>query len=311
MNIGIVGSRTFPQLAMVEFLVKEFPQGITVISGGAVGVDSKAVETAKKAGLDVLEYLPEKEGLTERYEFTKAFYERNQKIVDDSDLIIAFTEKNNGGTWDTIKRARLARKPVKVIRPIPRETLPDSESIPTVETKDTEQRVREKGAGPFQIKRISLGSYALKLWRYMDTVQWADFINAKDNDPQKCADMMIPDFLEFFRKYNYGHIDLISQAPKSLRHYDKVHPMDIVCQAVSNALGVQFLELFKVWNKKQRGRMAEHPDIELVEAAGGYAGKVVYILDDVTVTNETLRLATQALLNVGIHAHAIVWMSYA
>ena len=58
MNVGIVGSRTYPQLEMVEFLINEFPQGITVISGGAVGVDSKAVETAKKAGLDVLEYLP-------------------------------------------------------------------------------------------------------------------------------------------------------------------------------------------------------------------------------------------------------------
>ena len=310
MNVGIVGSRTYPQLDMVEFLIKEFPQGITVISGGAVGVDSKAVETAKKAGLDVLEYLPVKEGLTERYEFTKAFYERNQRIVDDSDIIIAFTEKDNGGTWDTIKRARLAQKPVKVIRPVAKATLPDDSIIPTVETEDTEKPKREKGAGPFQIKRISLGSYALKLWRYIDTVNWADFINAKDNDPQKCADMMLSDFLEFFSKFSYGHIDSVTQAPKSIRHIERVHPMDIVCQAVAEALGVQFVELFEAWDKKGRGRGAKHPEIKLTEAAGSYAGKVVYILDDVTVTNETLRLATQALLSVGIHAHGIVWLSY-
>jgi phosphoribosylpyrophosphate synthetase len=41
-----------------------------------------------------------------------------------------------------------------------------------------------------------------------------------------------------------------------------------------------------------------------------YSGKVVYILDDMTVTNETLRLAVQSLLKVGIHAHGVVWVSY-
>lgn len=307
LKVGIVGSRSFPQLDMVEFLVKEFPSGITIVSGGAVGVDSKAVEIAKKAGLEVIEYLPITEGIKEQYEFTKAYYNRNQKIVDNSDIIIAFTEKDNGGTWDTIKRARRANKPVKVIRPLP---LPKSEEAKETEGKDTQKRTREKGTGPFQIKRVSLGSYALKLWRYLDTVQWADFINAKDNDPSKCANMMIPDFLEFFQKYDYGHIDLITQSPKSIRHLDRVHPLDIVCKSVSEALGVPFVDLFKAWNKKRRGRMVEHPEIELKETVKAYSGKVIYILDDVTVTNETLRLSVQSLLSVGIHAHGIVWICY-
>ena len=304
MKVGIVGSRSFPQLDMVEFLVNEFPSGIIVISGGAVGVDSKAVEIAKKVGLDVIEYLPQTDGLKEQYEFTKAYYTRNQKIADDSDIVIAFTEKDNGGTWDTIKRARQAGKPVKVIRPLP---LPKTQEA---EVKDTQKRVRVKGAGPFQIKRVSLGSYALKLWRYIDTIQWADFINAKDNEPSKCANVMIPDFLEFFQKYDYGHIDLITQSPKSIRHLDRVHPLDIVCKSVAEALGVPFVDLFKAWDKKRRGRMAEHPEIELNDSVKGYSGKVVYIFDDVTVTNETLRLSVQSLLKVGIHAHGVVWISY-
>lgn len=306
LKVGIVGSRTFPQLDMVEFLVKEFPSGITIISGGAVGVDSKAVETAKIAGLDVIEYLPDTKGLKERHEYTKAFYGRNQRIADDSDIVIAFTEKDNGGTWDTIKRARQAGKPVKVIRPLPKL----EEAKEAEEKENPEKRVRVKGAGPFQIKRVSLGSYALKLWRYIDTIQWADFINAKDNDPSKCANVMIPDFLEFFQKYDYGHIDLITQSPKSIRHLDRVHPLDIVCKSVSEALGVPFVDLFKAWDKKRRGRMAEHPEIELNDSVKEYTGKVVYIFDDVTVTNETLRLSVQSLLKVGVHAHGVVWVSY-
>ena len=35
-----------------------------------------------------------------------------------------------------------------------------------------------------------------------------------------------------------------------------------------------------------------------------------FIFDDVTVTNETLRLSVQSLLSVGIHAHGVVWVSY-
>jgi len=56
--------------------------------------------------------------------------------------------------------------------------------------------------------------------------------------------------------------------------------------------------------------MAEHPKIESKEGVREYSGKVVYILDDVTVTNETLRLSVQSLLSVGIHAHRDVWVSY-
>jgi hypothetical protein len=40
---------------------------------------------------------------------------RSQRIVDDSDMIVAFSHWNwTGGTEDTIRRARRARKPAKV-----------------------------------------------------------------------------------------------------------------------------------------------------------------------------------------------------
>ncbi len=47
MKVGIVGSRTFPQLKLVEWFIRDMPQGVTIVSGGAKGVDSAAVEYAR------------------------------------------------------------------------------------------------------------------------------------------------------------------------------------------------------------------------------------------------------------------------
>jgi hypothetical protein len=43
------------------------------------------------------------------------FYRRNQRLVDDSDRVIAFVAPDRtGGTEDTIRRATRAGKPVEV-----------------------------------------------------------------------------------------------------------------------------------------------------------------------------------------------------
>lgn len=111
-------------------------------------------------------------------------------------------------------------------------------------------------------------------------------------------------------RYQYGTIHAITQAPKSLRHIDKEHPMDEVCAAVASELGVSFIEMFHPWDKRTRGRHADHPGLELTAAVSDYAGKVVYVLDDVTTTNRTLRACVRALMNAGIHAHAVAWVYY-
>lgn len=305
MNIGIVGSRTFPQLDIVKWFVSELPDGITLISGGAIGVDNTAAASGRARGLHVLEYLPDLTGLDAKHEYAKAYYSRNQRIVDDSDIVIAFTEKQAGGTWDTIKRARQAGKPVKIIKP-----KANVQQTDEAEQLELNHSTKEKGKGPFQLKRISLGSYALNLWRYLDTLQFVDFINSKDTNPVKCAEMMIPDFIQFFREYQYGSIDAITQAPKSIRNLEKKHPMDIVCQAVADKLKVNYIELFKAWDKKSRGRASEHPEIELVDGANGYIGKVVYVLDDISTTNKTLKAAVGGLMAIGIHSHGVCWVYY-
>jgi len=121
---------------------------------------------------------------------------------------------------------------------------------------------------------------------------------------------MIPDFIQFFREYHYGVIHAITQAPKSIRNLGKVHPMDLVCQTVAQELGVDSVELFQAWDKRSRGRMSEHPELKLKDEAGSFAGKVVYVLDDISTTNRTLKAAVGGLMSIGIHAHGVCWLYY-
>ncbi len=308
MKIGIVGSREFPQLKLVEWFIRDLPKGLTIISGGARGVDSAAAEHGRKFGLQVLEYLPDLTGCKERHEYTVRYHERNQKIIDDSDMVVAFTEKDNGGTWDSIKRATKAGKPVKIIRPsifFPGET-----EEPTEEPDETAEGEEDrKGKGPFHLKRISLGSFALRLKRYMEPTEWAQFIVDKGDRPEALADRMAPDFIKFFEANSrFGTIHAITTAPRSIRNLDKPHVMEFVCNKVAGHFGIDYAPMFAAWDKKSRGRFAAHPDIEILPGVEKWIGKVIFVLDDVTTTNFTLQAAVRALTALEIHAHGVCYV---
>jgi hypothetical protein len=309
MKVAVVGSREFFQLKLVEYFVRDLPQGVTVISGGARGVDTAAAETARKAGLNVVECLPDLTGCTEKHEFTQRYYARNQKIVEEADLVVAFTESDHGGTWDTIKRAVKANKPVKIIRPsvfFPGEAeKPDNEP----EDAEGEQEAKQIGKGPFSIRRVSLGSYALRLKRYLPPEEWAAFIVDKSEHPEALAERIAPHFINFFESNNrFGTIHAITMAPRSIRNQNKPHVMDFVCQLVAGHFGFEYVLMFAAWDKKSRGRFASHPDIEVLPDVKNWIGKVVFVLDDVTTTNYTLQASVRALTALEIHCHGVCYL---
>lgn len=318
MRIGIVGSRTFPQLNLVSWFIRDLPLGVTIVSGGAQGVDGAAVEYAKRRGMETREHLPDTSGCKARHEFTERFYARNQKIVDDCDLLVAFTEKDSGGTWDTIKRARRAGKPLKIVRPslfFPGES-EEKESAGNEDAIDVEEvspqqaaRTANKGKGPFAIKRVSLGSYALRRKCYVEAEEWAEIITDKDTNPEKLSEKMVPEFLKFFEaNKRFGYIHAISTPPRSMRNLSKPHVMEIAARSVAEQLGTEFVTLFEPWEKTSRGRFAKHGEVKVKPEVAKLVGKVVWILDDVTTTNFTMRAAVQSLTALEIHAHGCVYM---
>ncbi len=308
MKIAIVGSRSFYQLDLVDSFIRNLPKNITIISGGAHGVDKAAKEFGERYTHTVLEFLPDLAGCKERYEFTKKYYERNQKIADECDMLVAFTDKEHGGTWDTIKRARKLCKPIKIIKSsLLFNGLSDTPEIEE-ENEDKNEDKNIKGSGPFHLKRITLGSFALNLKRYKDSLFLADLVNAKNENPEKFADMVTEDFLKFFHKFNFGHIDLLTTAQRSDRNIGKIHPMDIVCERLSKSLGIPHDEIFMPWNKPCRSIRNYCSDLEIRPNAAKYFNKIVYVLDDVVTTGNTLRQACATLTNLSIHTHGVAYI---
>lgn len=308
MRIGIVGSRTFPQLKLIEWFIRDLPGGVTIVSGGAVGADQAAEEYASRRGLPVTIHRPNLDGCSQRFEYTERYYERNQAIVNDSDLIVAFTEKDRGGTWDTIKRAHKAGKPVKIIRPstifpgeAEAEGEPGEEEIPEAETS--------KGKGPFQIRRASLGSYALRRKCYIDGEEWAGIVADKESAPEKLADKITPAMLDFFRNNNrLGIVHAVTVPPRSKRNLGQSHPMDIVAERISTELACEWVRMFEPWEKSTRGRFAVPGEVKILPDVKRFIGKVIWVLDDIYTTGRTMRSAVQALIALEIHAHGLAYV---
>jgi len=307
MRVAIVGSRSFPQLKLVEWFVRDLPRGVTIVSGGARGVDAAAEQYAKAYGLDVVVHRPNLEGCSERHEFTKRYYERNQAIVNDADLVVAFTEKDRGGTWDTIKRAHKAGKAIKVIRPCV--VFPGEDEAPAAADELVEEVTPQKGAGPFQLRRACLGSYALRRKCYIPAEEWAGIVADKDDDPEALAARILPDVLRFFEKHKrLGVVHAVTIPPRSRRNLERVHPMELVAARVAAEVGCDWAPMFEPWDKCGRGRHAKHGEIAITPAAARYTGKVVWVLDDVYTTGRTMRSAVQALLALEVHAHGLAWV---
>ncbi len=106
MKVAVIGSRSVFPADVGRYIA----DGDEIVSGGAVGVDSCAAEYAKRKGLKLTVFLPQ----YERYG-RAAPIERNKKIVDYADKILAFWDGRSRGTLWVIKYAEKKGKPCEII----------------------------------------------------------------------------------------------------------------------------------------------------------------------------------------------------
>jgi YspA, cpYpsA-related SLOG family len=115
MRIGVVGSRRRTDREAVEACIAELSPETVVVTGGARGPDQWAEAAARARGLAVVVQRPDLQGVKVYYQAAQHHYDRNQRIIDDCDRVIAFVASDRtGGTEDTIRRAGRAGKPVEV-----------------------------------------------------------------------------------------------------------------------------------------------------------------------------------------------------
>lgn len=111
-KLAIVGGRDFNDYDLLLrymglFLFEDIG---TIISGGAQGADRLGERYAKYYGIQLDIFLPE----WSKYG-TSAGFIRNQLIVDNCDMVLAFWNGESRGTADTIEKARKAKKPTFIV----------------------------------------------------------------------------------------------------------------------------------------------------------------------------------------------------
>ncbi|MBQ5850368.1 MAG: DUF2493 domain-containing protein [Lachnospiraceae bacterium] len=107
MKLAIIGSRNIT----VENLEDYIPKNLTeIVSGGAKGVDSCAMQYAQEHNIKLIVFLP-------KYKLygKAAPLKRNLQIIDYSDEVFAFWDGQSKGTKYVIDNCRKINKKVTVI----------------------------------------------------------------------------------------------------------------------------------------------------------------------------------------------------
>ena len=115
MKIAMVGGRDFNDY---ESLKKELAKFIeennislnSIVSGGAKGADTLAEKFATEMGVEMIIFKPnfEKHG-------RGAALARNTQIIENSDIVFAFSDGKSKGTHDSIKKAEKLGKKLLII----------------------------------------------------------------------------------------------------------------------------------------------------------------------------------------------------
>jgi len=115
MKLAIVGSRVFNDYELLKkwtsiYITNSWGTNIIIISGGAKGTDTFAEQFAIESGFETYIYLPD----WNKYGKSAGF-KRNQQIIDNCDILLAFWDGKSKGTQDSINKAKLAKKPTFIV----------------------------------------------------------------------------------------------------------------------------------------------------------------------------------------------------
>lgn len=109
MKTAVIGSRNLKVRNLKNYL----PNGTDeIVSGGAKGIDRCAREFANENKIKLTEFFPEYEK-----HGRAAPIIRNDKIIDYSDIVIAFWDGKSAGTKYVIEKCRKQNKKVIIYMP--------------------------------------------------------------------------------------------------------------------------------------------------------------------------------------------------
>jgi len=119
MILGIVGSRKRNSLAdkrLIESEIRRLNPSELVSGGCSLGADRFAEELSHEMSIPIKVFRPKLGPKMTYVQAVKAYYERNGRIAEYCDVLVAaVSPERRGGTEDTIRKAKKLGKNVKII----------------------------------------------------------------------------------------------------------------------------------------------------------------------------------------------------
>lgn len=109
MKVAVIGSRTFNDYERMKGILNLFPI-TTIVSGHAKGADKLGEKYADENNIPKEIYIPQWDLFGK-----KAGFMRNEDIIKNSDIVIAFWDSKSKGTRDSIGRANQMKKTTLIV----------------------------------------------------------------------------------------------------------------------------------------------------------------------------------------------------
>ena len=108
--LGIVGSRNFEHVELIEKVIEAFPVGTPLVTGDAKGVDTMAYHRGKITG-----NIPIRVHACWQAHGNGAGLRRNPVIIDIASAVVAFWDGESTGTLNSMKHAFNTHKPCIIV----------------------------------------------------------------------------------------------------------------------------------------------------------------------------------------------------
>jgi hypothetical protein len=111
MKLAIVGSRSFNNYNLLKDTINKYDNIKLIINNSAIGADKLAEQYTKEYNIETKIYLPD----WNKY-WKKAGPIRNELIIKDCDIVIAFWDGESRGTLSSINIAKTLNKKLELIK---------------------------------------------------------------------------------------------------------------------------------------------------------------------------------------------------
>lgn len=109
-KLAIIGSRSFNDKKIFDKTLAFLPKPSMIVSGGAMGADSLGANYAEDNSIPTIIHLP-----NWALHGRSAGFVRNEYIIRDCDVVLAFWDGKSRGTKDSLDHAKQYKKPTIVV----------------------------------------------------------------------------------------------------------------------------------------------------------------------------------------------------